>query len=47
MIANGQMVDLFFHDIKPDQVDAFNTFIAMLAPYRANIRTYAELFPEK
>ena len=45
VLADGKFVDIFFHDIGPQDVDAFQQTVAMLAKFKDNIRPYHELFP--
>jgi peptidoglycan/xylan/chitin deacetylase (PgdA/CDA1 family) len=44
-LSAGKFVDILFHDITPDQLDAFEQTIAMLARFKDQIRPYHELFP--
>lgn len=46
VIERGEVVDVFFHGILPDQEDAFRTLAGMLGERSEHFRTYSELFPE-
>jgi peptidoglycan/xylan/chitin deacetylase (PgdA/CDA1 family) len=41
-IEQGEVIDLFFHQITTEQLPAFRTLMMSLAQYKANLRTWGE-----
>lgn len=43
-VRDREYLDLFFHRITGDQVAAFESLISQIAAYRANVKTFSQLF---
>jgi hypothetical protein len=44
-ITHGLLLDLMFHDVPPEDLDAFHTLVADLATVRDRVFTWSELYP--
>jgi hypothetical protein len=41
-VEQGEVIDLFFHQITTEQLPAFRTLMMQLSTYKANLRTWGQ-----